>query len=264
METTLVAQPKRVWGRKSLAALGRLTVGALVGIALGFVYLQAAIIGLLIPPLTIFAVISLLIAAVVAMGWRWTPLLGALWSAFMLVGNSEDLAYNLARPQIFHEFAFSLVMLAVPLIGLVAGIGATIQNYRNPTDRRTPRLLGYGLTTIVALCLGAMLAAIPQVGASTGVSPEALAALPAVTSPGGLQFDRTELRAKVGETVALRLANPSGEAHSFDIDAFNIHVPMPAGENALALFKTTTAGTYTFYCGVPAHREVMVGKLIVE
>jgi uncharacterized cupredoxin-like copper-binding protein len=40
---------------------------------------------------------------------------------------------------------------------------------------------------------------------------------------------------------------------------------MAAGKPALALFTPTTTGTYSFYCGVPGHREAgMVGTLIVE
>jgi uncharacterized cupredoxin-like copper-binding protein len=73
------------------------------------------------------------------------------------------------------------------------------------------------------------------------------------------------MRARVGETVALRLENSDGGAHSFGIDALNIHVPMPAGKPALALFTPITPGTYTFYCGVPSHREAdMLGTLVVE
>jgi hypothetical protein len=29
---------------------------------------------------------------------------------------------------------------------------------------------------------------------------------------------------------------------------------MPSGKPAIALFKPTTPGTYTFYCQVPGHR----------
>jgi nitrite reductase (NO-forming) len=79
------------------------------------------------------------------------------------------------------------------------------------------------------------------------------------------RFDRTELRARVGETVALRLDNRDAQRHSFDVDELSVHVPMPAGTTAAALFRPTEPGTYTFYCQVPGHREAgMVGTLIVE
>jgi plastocyanin len=84
-------------------------------------------------------------------------------------------------------------------------------------------------------------------------------------SSGRDTFDRAELRAKVGEIVALRLENSDTLGHSFDIDAFNVHVPMPSNAPALALFTPTKPGTYTFYCRIPGHTEAgMAGTLIVE
>jgi nitrite reductase (NO-forming) len=96
------------------------------------------------------------------------------------------------------------------------------------------------------------------------VSAETLAALPALTTANH-KFDQAELHAAAGETVALRLENADASGHSFDIDEFNLHVSMPAGEAGLALFTPTTPGRYTFYCSIPGHREAgMVGTLVVE
>lgn len=65
-------------------------------------------------------------------------------------------------------------------------------------------------------------------------------------------FDQAELRARVGETVALRLENSDTQTHFFDIDAFDVHVPMPSGKPALALFTPTAPGTYRFTAEFPA------------
>ncbi|MEO7908488.1 MAG: cupredoxin domain-containing protein [Roseiflexaceae bacterium] len=249
--------------RRPLAALGKLTVVALIGLGLCLAYLQVAIIGMIIPPLAVFVALSLVIAGVVAIGWRWAPALGALWCGFIVAGNAQDLSYNLAHPASTHEFGFALILLAVALVGIVAGIAAMVQNYRS-AERRAPRLMPFALTALVALCLGAILvAAIPQAGASAGVSDAALAGLPALTAANSA-FTQPEIHAKVGEMVALRLENNDSEAHSFDIDELNVHAAMPGGQRALALFKPTQAGTYSFYCGIPAHREFMTGKLIIE
>ena len=264
METPLIMA--RTSARTPLAALGKLTLVALVGLALCLAYLQAAIIGMLIPPLAVFTVISLLVAGIVATGWRWAPALGTLWSIFLIAGNNQEFSYNLAHPSNTQEFNFSVVILAVAVVGALAGISAVAQNYRG-AERSTPRVLPFALTALVALCVGAILvAAIPQGGASAGVSAEVLSGLPALTVASSA-FDQQEIRAKVGETIALRLDNRDGEAHSFDIDELNIHAPMPAGQSGLALFKPTKPGTYTFYCTPHYNKETgegMRGTLIVE
>lgn len=110
----------------------------------------------------------------------------------------------------------------------------------------------------------ALLATIIAAAVAGGVSAEALAKLPALaTLPNA--FDRTELRAKAGATVALRLENQDTTSHSFDIDELNVHALMPASATSLALFTPSTPGSYTFYCSLPGHREAgMDGTLIVE
>jgi hypothetical protein len=74
--------------------------------------------------------------------------------------------------------------------------------------------------------------------ASAGVSTEALAQLPALVV-GRNTFEQAELRAKVGEAVALRLDNQDTNAHSFDIDEFAVHTLLPPGATSLALFTAS-------------------------
>ncbi|HET9222413.1 MAG TPA: cupredoxin domain-containing protein, partial [Roseiflexaceae bacterium] len=169
----------------------------------------------------------------------------------------------LTHPEGFHAFAFMVVAVSFATVGTVSGISATVQNYRS-RDRHAPRWLPTSLVALATLALGAILVgAIPR-EAGAGVSPEVLAELPAVTTPD-FRFDQAEIKAKVGETVALRLDNTHMAPHSFDVDELNVHVPMAAGKSGLALFKPAKAGSYTFYCGVPGHRQLgMEGKLIVE
>ena len=252
--------------RTPLAALGKLTVVGLIGIGLALIYLQAAMIGMIIPPLAVFTVISFVVAGVVAIGWRWAPLLGALWSVFIIAGNSAEIAYSLGHPTEVRGFAFALFIVAVAAIGLVGGIGATVQNYRS-SERQTPRALPLGLTLLAGLLIGAVtVASVAAGGVNAGVSPEMLASLPALTT-ANFVFDQQEIRVQAGETVALRLENGDSEGHSFDIDQFGVHTPMPSGEASLALFKPSQPGTYTFYCAPHYNKETgegMKGTLIVE
>lgn len=262
MENPMVM--RHSYSRTALAGPGKIAAAALIGIALSLVYLQIALIGQVIPPLAIFAVVALIMAGTVWAGWRWAPVLAAIWSLFIVAGNAEHVRYNLTHPDDAHSFAFTTMLLGIAAVGLISGIGATLQNYRRAADaRRMPRWGRYGLVGLVGVAAGAILAvALPQTGTAAGVSPEALASLPALTT-ANFSFDQPELRAKVGETVALRLENRDRDAHSFDLDAFDVHAPMLSGARSVALFRPDRAGEYAFYCGVPGHDETMRGTLIV-
>ncbi|HMQ33993.1 MAG TPA: cupredoxin domain-containing protein [Chloroflexaceae bacterium] len=270
MTTTAASQAGQVVaGRPPLSALAALTAATLVGGAATLVYAQAGLVHEFRLDLTIFAGLELISAALIAgvpVGrWRWTPLLGTLFAALTLALNSGPIIYDLSNPSSFHPFAFMAVAVSLALVMLVAGLAATVQNYARPAGaRRAPRGLATALVAVATFVAGAVaVAAIPQQG-GTGVSPETLAGLPAMVSPGFV-FEPGELRVRSGEMVAMRLDNPHGAPHSFDIDALGVHVAMPSGESALALFQAPAPGTYEFYCAVPGHREAgMVGTMIVE
>jgi plastocyanin len=244
--------------------LRKVLIAALVGNVLVGAVMQVQI-STLIPPLMMIMALTLVIAALCAMRWRWAPLLAVLWSVASIIPGLEPYTYSLTHPAETSGFVVTLVGLALSIIIVVAGVAATVSGERQVAEGRAPRWLTGFLVGMATFVLGASLvAAMPQAEAAAGVSPEALAQLPALATMNN-RFDQAELRAKVGETVSLRLENSDGGPHSFDIDELNVHAPMPAGKPALALFTPTTLGTYTFYCGVPGHTEAgMVGTLVVE
>ena len=191
--------------------------------------------------------------------------LTVLWCVLSLIPGLEHYRYDLAHPAEISTFITTVLILGLSLVTVVAGVAAIIYGDRQVAEGRTPRWLTSFLIGMAAFALGAIVVAtIPPPDATTGVSAEALAQLPALVSERNT-FSQPELRARIGETVALRLENTDTMVHSFDIDAFDVHVAMPSGESALALFKPTTPGTFTFYCGVSGHTEAgMKGTLIVE
>jgi len=268
MGTPFVAT--RTWSLKPLGALRLWTIVGLAGIMSALIYLQAASIGF-DPLVSGFVLLALIIAAAVAVGWRWAPLLGALWSILLLAAFGPFMIYDLTHPAVFDHFALAVPVVAFLLATVVAGIGATVQHERSrrradPTTepRQAPRWLLVFLGALTGLCLGVLLVGAMAGTSGGGVSAEALAKLPALaTLPN--TFDRTELRAKVGETVALRLENQDTQSHSFDIDEFAVHTLLPSGATSLALFTASMPGSYTFYCSIPGHRDAgMVGTLVVE
>jgi uncharacterized cupredoxin-like copper-binding protein len=85
-----------------------------------------------------------------------------------------------------------------------------------------------------------------------------------LTSPadGSLKFDQTQLTAKAG-SVTLAYTNPSSVPHSIAIQTTSGAVV--TGGKTSSVTVTLAAGTYTFYCPVPGHREAgMQGTLTVS
>jgi plastocyanin len=265
VEATLSHSPSRPT-HAPLSSLGKLTVGLLAGLTALLVYAQAAIFGGFDIIVSAIALVPLIAAGVILVGWRWAPLLGTLVFGLLLallaIGGSE-IVYTLAHPG-SAMFGFVIMAISLVLVGLAASISAAVQNYRSAT-RRMPRALPALLSLVAGLVVGAIaVGAIPQAGEAAGVSPEALAALPAVTLD---KFNDGAIHVKAGETVALRLENPDGVAHAFAIDELGVAAPMPAGKNSLALFKPAKPGRYTFYCTPhydKASGQGMHGTLIVE
>jgi uncharacterized cupredoxin-like copper-binding protein len=100
-----------------------------------------------------------------------------------------------------------------------------------------------------------------------------------------LTFGQKELTVQKGQPVKLVVANKDSQLHDFSIDKIpakvqeehsggdhdmggkkpDVHVSVDAGKAGEVTFTPTEAGTYTFYCTVPGHKDSgMVGKLIVK
>jgi plastocyanin len=217
-------------------------------------------------------IIALVVAGIAALRFRWVPVIGALLGAALIIEGYIFIGRELTEPTNAASFASTAIFFATAVVALVAGVGATVQNYRVPRSRPfvdppAPRWIYPTLLAFTALTLGGILSTTIQPhGALPGVSPEALAALPALTARDYI-FDQPQIKAKVGETIALRLENADDTTHYLDIDELNVHALMPAGKSNMALFTPAQPGVYRFYCAPHANKatgEGMVGTLIVE
>lgn len=101
----------------------------------------------------------------------------------------------------------------------------------------------------------------PAVDENTG--GEAVGATLTVTA-GDLFFQPEELDAAAG-TITIELVNEGSAPHTFTIvEAGDVTVADAAGGETATGSIDLEAGTYTFYCNVPGHREAgMEGTLTV-
>jgi plastocyanin len=263
----ILAGSYRVYARPNLRTI---TVAALVMNALRFLFDMYAI-----GPDEInlpHVIIELVVAGIVALRLRWVPMIGALLGAALIIEGYIFIGRELTEPYSAAAYASAAIFFATAIVALVAGVGASVQNYGAPRNRpfvdpSAPGWIYPALLAFTALILGGILStAIQPHGVLPGVSTEALAALPALKARN-YSFDQLQIKAKVGETMALRLENADDTTHFLDIDEFNVHALMPAGKSNVALFAPAQPGVYRFYCAPHANKatgEGMVGTLIVE
>jgi plastocyanin len=78
-------------------------------------------------------------------------------------------------------------------------------------------------------------------------------------------YDPAALTGRVGQAINLTLENTGVLEHNFVIDEFNLHLgPIQGGQSSSGSLTPNTAGTFTYYCDVPGHREAgMEGTLTV-
>jgi uncharacterized cupredoxin-like copper-binding protein len=74
-------------------------------------------------------------------------------------------------------------------------------------------------------------------------------------------FDPSSLSVPADEEITVELVNGGTIEHDFTLDEVDVKIAVAATETASASFSVP-AGTYTFYCSVPGHREAgMEGTL---
>jgi uncharacterized cupredoxin-like copper-binding protein len=67
------------------------------------------------------------------------------------------------------------------------------------------------------------------------------------------------------DVLGLFVEKRDSHAHSFDVDALNLHVQVPANSTVAFSIKPTGSGPLAFYCAIPGHREAgMAGTIDVK
>ena len=116
--------------RNSLSSGSKTAIGALLVAAAGFVIQIVS--GVEVPTVPPGLVMMVVAATLIAfLPWRWAPAVGVAVGSFLLVGFfASDAAGNLFDPGRLGVFAGAWVQFLGVIVAAIAGIVATIQNYR--------------------------------------------------------------------------------------------------------------------------------------
>jgi hypothetical protein len=227
------------------------------------------------PFVVIFAVFLVLfvVATAAAMFWPSAARRAWFWPVAMLPGvaffllNAPFLLYDLVRPANVPGFPLALAITVTAAILLVAGVASALDARRGAPTASVTRSpwTRFAVVAVVALTLGAILSSagaglFTSLGGSFAETPTKSTVLIVKDA----KFVGS-IEAKPGEALGLFVTNQDAFDHSFDIDALNIHVRLPAKGTAAVVLKANQAGALEYYCGVPGHKAAgMVGELNVR
>lgn len=234
--------PAIVWRRIQAAATAAISLSLLSVLALS----QE-----LIPPVLVFGVLYLAVAAVV---WRlvtsrWASIAGAVLVALGIAGNAPFLIEDISHPETWGSFAPAAVML----VGAVAAVGAAVMALRAaPVERARSFSMG-------ALVLGAALV-VATIGLSVATSSDTVEAGDVAVVADGAEFPETLEIAAGG--AGIYLENKDLLRHTFVIEDQDVKVELPGGKTR-RVEVDLPAGEYRFLCDVPGH-ERMEGTLTVR
>lgn len=122
----------------TLSRLGKVTCASLIGLAASLMYVQVVVERAITPVPTINAVVLLVVAGVLASGWRRGPLVVTVWTAFMLLGSLQVIVPRFAQPDELHMFIWNIITVVMGVTALGGGIAMMIRN------RKVPGFAGYG------------------------------------------------------------------------------------------------------------------------
>ena len=97
------------------------------------------------------------------------------------------------------------------------------------------------------------------------VGDTAMAADSVEISMVDLAFEPNDLTIPADTDVSIVLTNHGVAPHNFYFDDLDVHSDTLRPGDKATLTVNLPAGTYTFYCNIPGHRQAgMVGTLVVE
>lgn len=116
----------------------------------------------------------------------------------------------------------------------------------------------------VIVALAALVAACGP-GASGGGGGGGATDLNVTVNATEFKYDPNTISASPGQKVNVTLVNKGSVIHTFVITEANVTITADAGKTATGSFTAPAAGTYTFFCDQPGHKDAgMTGTLTVK
>ena len=209
-----------------------------------------AIIGAIIPPIIVFAVLYGTAVWLTRRSGRAGTIMLAILSALFLASNAPFILPSLAVPASTVDFVMSGLLVVLALSNLVSAIASL---RRSSTGARA------GLVGRATLALMLLVVVAAVIGRVTYDSPPAQTGDIEIAAQD-FEFSTDVIEAEGGE-VSVFIDNKDSALHTFTVEELDVDVAIPGGSTARVTFDAT-AGSYEFIC-VP-HESDMKGTLEVQ
>jgi hypothetical protein len=211
------------------------------------------------------------IGAAIATFWRSAPRRAWLWLALLLppivilLLNAPTTLYSLTHPA---DVGFTVDLPAVVGATVLAWTGVVafreIRSGSSVGSASRRQLIAISIVagiTVGALATGFLAGSAAGGSGSVASPPTTTATLVAE----GTKYLPTSYSLGGSDVLGLFVENRDPYAHSFDVDALNIHVQVPANSTVALSIRPTGVGTIEFYCAVPGHKAAgMAGEIDVH
>ena len=210
------------------------------------------VIGELIPPLIVIAVL-LLVGAALARHGKAGVIIAGVAALFFIVSSAPFVVETVTFPASTTDFVINLVSLAGALVILVAAI-AILRSKGH--EAPSPAAKTFGTITLAVVVAGTLFSVGARLTREDPLGHQGDLDVRAEDT----EFAPTKLEAS-GSEVAIFIENKDLTAHTFTIDELEVDEGIPGGGSARVV-ASAEAGTYEYYCAVTGHED-MKGTLTV-
>ena len=225
-------------------------IGALVVLVLAFVAIMI-VVGTVIPPLVVFAILYVLLAVGLAR-WpekRWLFIAAAILALVAILANLPFILEDLAHPETIATFFLPFMSIVAGIVAIVAGILGWMRRSSNAS----PYVVGGAIALVAIALLGSLVATL-------SVSDDARAEGDVVVVAEGIEYpERVTLPSGVR---GIFLENKDVVRHTFVVEGQDVKKELPGSTNR-RLEVGLPPGQYEFKCDVPGH-ERMEGTLEIQ
>ena len=193
--------------------------------------------------------------------WFW--LVSAVLGLLVLLFNGFYAPYALTHPADALTFVTTLGVVVAGVLVIVGSLTAWREVRAGRPVWHARGRAGLVVAGVVGLVLGASVTSAFAAASTAGLAISEPPSTTATLLARDTVFVGT-LEAASGEVLGILVTNEDPYAHSFDVDALAIHVPLPPSSTTFVAVQPTTGGPLAFYCGVPGHKDAgMVGTIAV-